>query len=147
MLTFRPATESDWPAIEALLLQSALPLDGARGHLDAFVLALDDGALVATAAVEAYASAGLLRSVAVTESHRGRGIGEAVLRLTILEARRRGLRTLHLLTTTAENYFSRRGFAKASRANAPIELRASAEFKGACPASATFMTMTVPPVP
>ena len=38
MLTFRPAAESDWPAIEALLLQSALPLDGARGPLDAFVL-------------------------------------------------------------------------------------------------------------
>ena len=147
MLTFRPATESDWPAIEALLLQSTLPLDGARDHLDAFVLALDDGALVATAAIETYASAGLLRSVAVAESHRGRGIGEAVLRLTILEARRLDMRTLHLLTTTAESYFSRRGFAKASRSDAPTELHASAEFKGACPASATFMTMTVPPAP
>ncbi len=147
MLTFRPATASDWPAIEALLVHSALPLDGARDHLDAFVLALDDGALVATAAIEAYASTGLLRSVAVAEGHRGRGIGEAVLRLTILEARRRDMRTLHLLTTTAENYFGRRGFAKASRADAPPELQASAEFKGACPASATFMTMTVPPAP
>ncbi len=147
MLTFRPATENDWPAIEALLLQSALPLDGARGQLDAFILALDGGTLVATAAIEAYSSAGLLRSVAVAESHRGRGIGEAVLRLMILEARRRNMRMLCLLTTTAENYFGRRGFAKASRADAPAELQASAELAGACPASATFMTMTVPPAP
>ena len=147
MLTFRPATESDWPAIEAMSLQSSLPLDGAREHLDAFVLAMDGGALVATAAIETYLSAGLLRSVAVAESHRGRGIGEAVLGLTILEARRRDMRTLHVLTTTAENHFSRRGFAKASRGDAPTELQASAEFKGACPASATLMTMTVLPAP
>lgn len=144
MLTFRPAIESDWPAIEALLIRSKLPLDGARDHLDAFLLALDDGTVVATAAIEAYASAGLLRSVAIAESHRGRGIGEAVLRLMILEARRRNVRTLHLLTTTAESYFGRRGFAKTPRANAPIELQASAEFRGACPASATFMSMNVP---
>jgi N-acetylglutamate synthase-like GNAT family acetyltransferase len=147
MLTFRPALERDWPAIEAMLVQSALPLEGAREHLDAFLLALDDGALVATTAIESYGSAALLRSVAVATSHRGRGIGEAVLGLMILEARRRNVRTLHLLTTTAESYFSQRGFAKESRADAPSELQASAEFRGACPASATFMTMAVPPTP
>lgn len=147
MLTFRPATESDWSAIEALLLQSALPLDGARHHLDAFFLALDDDALVATAAIEAYSSAGLLRSVTVAESYRGRGIGEAIVRLMILHARHRDVRTLHLLTTTAENYFSRHGFSVAPRTSAPSELEASAEFRGACPASATFMTLIVPPAP
>lgn len=145
MLTTRPAIEDDRPAIEALLAASALPLDGAHAHLGGFLLALDDGALVATAAIEAYGSAGLLRSVSVAEGHRGRGIGERMLRLAILEARRRGIRTLHLLTTTAETYFSRRGFAMAPRAEAPIELHASAEFKGACPASATFMSMALPP--
>ncbi len=147
MLTFRPATDEDWAAIEALLARSALPLDGAREHVDAFLLALDDGAVVATAAIETYGRAGLLRSVAVSESHRGRGVGDAVVRLMIIEARRRDVRTLHLLTTTAEDYFSRRGFVLASRANAPGELQASAEFRGACPASATFMTMTVSSAP
>src|SRR4051812_27115014 len=105
MLTFRPATEGDWPAIEALLTQSSLPLEGAREHLAAFILALDDGALVATAAIEVYGTAGLLRSVTVAEGHRGRSIGDAVLRLMVVEARLRHVRTLHLLTTTAVDYF------------------------------------------
>ncbi len=147
MLTFRPATDNDWPAIDALLAQSALPLEGAREHLGAFLLALDDGALVATAAIETYGTTGLLRSVTVSESHRGRGIGEAVVRLMIIEARRRDMRTLHLLTTTAEDYFTRHGFVVASRVDAPGELQASEEFRGACPTSATFMSMTVPSAP
>jgi N-acetylglutamate synthase-like GNAT family acetyltransferase len=147
MLTFRPAIENDWPAIETLLARSGLPLDGAREHLGAFLLALDGDALVATSAIERYGASGLLRSVAVAESHRGHGLGETVLRLMIFEARRCKMRTLHLLTTTAEDYFGQRGFSIASRADAPGELQASAEFKGACPASATFMTMVVPPAP
>lgn len=147
MLTFRPAIENDWPAIEALLARSALPLDGAHEHLGAFLLALDGDVLVATSAIEIHGAAGLLRSVAVAESHRGQGLGEIVLCLMIFEARRCKMRTLHLLTTTAGDYFGRRGFSIASRADAPSELQASAEFKGACPASATLMKMTVPPAP
>ena len=62
----------------------------------------------------------------------------------ITEAQRRDLRTLHLLTTTAEDYFSQRGFSIAPQSRAPDELQASAEFRGACPASATFMSMILP---
>lgn len=144
MLTFRPAAASDWAAIEALLVQCKLPVDGAREHLGEFLLALDGSTLVATAAIETYAPAGLLRSVAVAESHRGRGIGEELLHLIVKEARRGHLHTLHLLTTTAEDYFNQHGFSTSQRSDAPDELQASAEFRGACPASATFMSMVLP---
>lgn len=143
----RQATEPDWPAIEGLLMRSALPLAGARDHLAAFLLALEDDILVGTAAIEWYGSSGLLRSVAVAENHRGQGIAEALLGRLVLEARGREVRALHLLTTTASDYFARRGFTAGPRTEAPPELQASAEFQGACPASALFMTMAVPSVP
>jgi N-acetylglutamate synthase-like GNAT family acetyltransferase len=145
MLTFQAARPTDWPAIEALLVQAALPREGAREHLGAFLLTWDDAVLVGTAAVESYGACGLLRSVAVAASHRDRGIGAALVTALTAQARQRGTRTLHLLTTTAKDYFGARGFVEAARDTAPAALEASAEFRGACPASASFMTLALAP--
>ena len=62
----RAAQAADWPAIADLLTQLKLPLDGARDHLDSYLLALSaDGALLACAGAELYGPIALLRSVAV----------------------------------------------------------------------------------
>ena len=61
--------------------------------------------------------------------------------LVLQEARRRGFKAAYLLTTTARDYFLRLGFTPADRANAPLALRQSAEFKGACPDTADFMVL------
>lgn|GEM_PF-10013 len=143
----RGARPDDWPAVEALLRACALPIDGAADHLADFVVADDDGRLVAVAGLELHGPDGLLRSVAVSPEARGAGIGGAIVAAVEGLARGRGVHRLHLLTTTADAYFARRGFRARERAAAPESLRASAEFRGACPASATFMSMSLASAP
>lgn len=139
----RSAGAGDWAAISELLLASGLPLDGAREHVTDFILAEDGGAIVGCAAVERYGDAGLLRSVAVSESQRGRGLGVALVERCIADATDARLSTLVLLTTTAERFFPRFGFEVVDRERVSEAVRESAEFRGACPASATVMRLTL----
>ncbi len=81
----------------------------------------------------------LLRSVAVDEGERGGGLGRLLTERAIGEADARELAAVYLLTTTAEEYFTRFGFAVVAREQVPDSLRASVEFQSACPASATVM--------
>lgn len=138
-VSVRPAVASDWPAISALLQSEGLPLDGARDHLNDFRVAERDGHLVGCAGIEDYGSAALLRSVAVADSERNQGVGSALVDAILENAAACGIAEICLLTTTAEKYFERRGFRRDAIADAPPALRASAEFRGACPASAVFM--------
>ena len=140
-ITLRPADSRDWPAIEALLLANGLPLDGAREHLASFVLAIMERAIVGSAGLEIHGDVALLRSVAVAAGRHREGIGAQLVDERIQHARSRGLASLHLLTTTAEAYFARKGFQPRARDEGPPALRASAEFTGACPASAVFMSL------
>lgn len=137
----RAAEAADWPAIAALLRQCGLPEAGAREHLDGFRLIARDGALLACAALERHGRHGLLRSVAVAESARGARLGDALVAALVAEARASGLHDLALLTTSAADYFARRGFVRVPREALAGELGASAELRGACPASAVAMRL------
>jgi N-acetylglutamate synthase-like GNAT family acetyltransferase len=146
--SLRQAGPADWPAISALLELNKLPLDGARDHLSHYVVASANGEVVGTAGAERYGDVALLRSVAVAPGLHGQGIGRAMVGPLIDEARRRGVRSLHLLSVTAPEYFAQFGFKRGPREKAPPALQASAEFQGACPACAAFMSlMLVEPVP
>jgi amino-acid N-acetyltransferase len=63
----------------------------------------------------------------------------------IREGESRGLRALYLLTTTAEHYFPRFGFTRVDRSAVPADIRATEEFRSACPASATVMARPLSP--
>jgi L-amino acid N-acyltransferase YncA len=141
--SIRGADAGDWERIAGLLTTAGLPLAGAREHLDRFLLAERDGTLIGCAAVERYGTAGLLRSVAVTPAERSHGTGAALVSRCIATARLDGLDTLVLLTTTAPEYFPRFGFRTVDRSTVPEAIRASEEFRGACPASATVMLATL----
>jgi N-acetylglutamate synthase-like GNAT family acetyltransferase len=141
--TLRPATPADEPAVAALLTASALPLDGVHEALSSFVVAEEAGAIVGVAGIEACGTTGehaLLRSVAVAPAWRNRRLGRALVTRAIAEAERRGTKALYLLTTTADAYFPSFGFSPTTRDAVPEDVRDTAEFKGACPASATVMT-------
>jgi len=140
----RPATPRDWERIAALLSAASLPSAGARENLGGFLVAEHDGALVGCAAIERYGETGLLRSLAVGASERGRGTGADLVRRCIAEAAGAGLETLVLLTTTAERYFPRFGFKPIDRNEVPAAVHASAEFQGACPESAVAMRLRIP---
>ncbi len=139
-VTLRPAMPADWPEIATLLRTNDLPLDGAWAHLDRSLLAIVDGGIAGNAGTERYGAIALVRSVAVVPGLHGQGIGKLLLERLIELARQDGIARLYLLTVTAPEYFTRFGFERASREEAPEALSASAEFNGACPASAVFMT-------
>ena len=141
--TLRPATPADEPAVAALLTASALPLDGVHEAISSFVVAEDAGSIVGVAGIETCGTTGehaLLRSVAVAPAWRNRKLGRALVTRVIAEAEARGAKALYLLTTTADAYFPSFGFRKTARDEVPEDVRAPAEFKSACPASATVMT-------
>jgi N-acetylglutamate synthase-like GNAT family acetyltransferase len=139
----RPAGPADRPTVEALLAEAGLPLQGVAEWVDRFWLAEPaDGsgtAPVGVAGLELHGDAALLRSVAVAPEWRGSGVARLLTERVLDEAKAAGARETYLLTTTAEGYFTRLGFSCLARDEAPAALQASAEFRGACPASATLM--------
>lgn len=143
----RPGTPADAPAIEALLRSAELPFEGVPALLDGrgggFVVMEAPDALLACAAIEVHGRRGLLRSVAVREDLRGRGVGEALVLERIRQARSLGLETVHLLTTTAASWFPRFGFREIPRDDVPAEIRATWEFSVHCPESAKVLALSL----
>lgn len=138
-VSLRSATSGDWPAVSALLRAAKLPLDGAEAQLANFLLAESYGALVGVIGVERYADGALLRSAAVLEAWRGRGVGLSLLEALTTTCAAAGDVAIYLLTETAEPWFARHGFARISRDEVPAGVKQSVEFTTACPASATVM--------
>ena len=141
-VSLRRAVHADHEAVTTLLRDSQLPTDGVAEWLDQFWVAEHQGRVVGMAGMERYGDSGLLRSVAVTHEWRGTGIGRTLVDRVLTEGRAAGVREVYLLTTTAEHYFPRLGFGCVDRETVPAALQASAEFKGACPASAVVMRRT-----
>jgi N-acetylglutamate synthase-like GNAT family acetyltransferase len=136
----RDALPDDWPAIEALLRSYELPLEGAREHLALFSV-YEDGQVRGCAGAEIYGRVALLRSVAVAADARGNGAGRALVQRTLTRLEANGVTSVALLTTDAESYFRAFGFQPIVRESLPPKLNASAELRGACPASAVAMLL------
>lgn len=141
MATLRTARPSDLAAVQALLTTNKLPLDGVANALDCFVVAEHGGALVGVAGIDPCGEGqnALLRSVAVADAWKGRGLGRDLVTRAIRDAESRGVQALYLLTTTAEQYFPSFGFEPITRNAVPADVRANVEFATACPASAVVM--------
>lgn len=101
--------------------------------------AIEDNEVLGTIAVEFYGSTALLRSFAVTEEARNKGIGNELLLFLEEFVKQKAARELVLLTTTAAEYFARKGFQKIQRENTPAEIKESSEFRATCPSSAIVM--------
>lgn len=133
------ATDGDLAAVRRLLQHHHLPLDGVDEQIDTMVVARDGSTVVGTAAVELYAEGALLRSVAVDPSVQGRHLGHDLTDAALRLAQASGIDTVYLLTTTAEQFFPKLGFEPIPRDQVPATVRASVEFRSACPASAVVM--------
>jgi amino-acid N-acetyltransferase len=139
-----PALPADLDALRFRLAQASLPEAGFSDHLDSTLVARADGAVVGGVALELYGEEALLRSLAVAPAVRGGGLGQRLVEAALELARARGVRRVWLLTTTAERFFPRFGFRIVERSELPRALDASAELRGACPASAVAMGLELP---
>ena len=142
-MRIRNATSADLPAVESLLSASDLPLDGVRDNFSNFVVAEDDGEIAGAIGLEEFGAVALLRSAVVSPEHRGSGVGRRLVERLLVGAEVAGIEELYLLTTTADQYFPRFGFTHTTRSAVPDAVKASAEFKGACPDTAVVMTRRV----
>lgn len=136
----RTARAAERAELEGLLRAAELPLAGVvEGFPECYVFAQSKERVFGAAALETYGTAGLLRSVVVHHSVRGQGLGRALVEERLGRARELGLERVFLLTTSAEAYFEALGFVRVARAEVPAIMQVSAEFAGACPASAACL--------
>jgi len=142
-ITISPAKASDLDAIKSLLTAASLPTAGVEDHWKTFLIARDGEKVVGCGGAEAYQFAALIRSVAVSPEYRSHGIGRRLVRQLLDRLASRGLREFYLLTTTAEDYFRKRGFKTIDRDEVHPQLLSSREFQGACPDSAVCMRLVM----
>jgi amino-acid N-acetyltransferase len=135
----RTARAADLPKVLDLLGTARLPTAGVAEAFSHFLVAESEHVLVGAAGLEIYGASALLRSVVVEDSWRRSGVGRRLIEKALDEAKRRGIDDVFLLTTTAEHYFPRFGFACVTRDSAAADVQASVEFQGACPSTAVLM--------
>lgn len=103
-----------------------------------------DGNTVGYSGVEQCGEDALLRSVVVLPDHRGKSLGKMIVVETLRAAPVAG--NVYLATTTAAPFFSDLGFQVVDRLDVPDAILATRQLSGICPASATIMKLTRPPI-
>lgn len=91
------------------------------------------------AGLERNGTIGLLRSVDISADAGRRGVGSALVRQVLRDARVKLVREVYLLTTMASDWFPRFGFSVVPRSSFPAMLENSEELRGACPGTAVAM--------
>jgi len=89
--------------------------------------------------LELFGTVALLRSLAVVTSRRKTGLGSILVAHVEDYARNKGIKSLYLLTNTAESFFKHRGYERTARDDAPAAIRQTKEFSEICPVSSVFM--------
>lgn len=139
--TLERARPEDLDAALELLAQCGLPLQGVAESFGHFLVAREAQRLVGLVGLESCGPDVLLRSLAVATSHRGRGLGLALLAAALRLVPRTGAHEVYLLTTTARDFFLRHGFVDWPRRQAPEGVRATWEFAQGCPSTSAFMKL------
>ncbi|HVX51396.1 MAG TPA: arsenic resistance N-acetyltransferase ArsN2 [Chitinophagaceae bacterium] len=138
-ITITAANETHRDEIIALLDAEHLPAGDLPGMLDNFSLAVDGDAVVGVAGLEQYGKYGLLRSVVVSSVYRNNRIALQLVNAVEKRAEVLGLKTIYLLTETAERYFAAKGYTTVQREEVPEAIKMSSEFSHVCPVSAAVM--------
>jgi amino-acid N-acetyltransferase len=133
-----PAMKGELPALEALLAEAGLPTDVAPDLADLLVVR-HQGNIVGCAGMEIRGADALFRSLAVNPAYRGAGVGRRIYEALVERARAKGVEKAYLLTTTIAPLAASWGFQRIERETVPASIRETAQFQGACCASALAM--------
>lgn len=126
--------------VTALLMEAELPTSDLSTRRGLNLLGLKQGRrLVGVIGIEVHGKVALLRSLAVAPARRNCGCGAVLVSNAEAWAADRGINSLYLLTTTAAEFFARRGYEALSRSQAPVAIAATVQFLDLCPVSSTFM--------
>jgi len=129
----REATFEDSAALRTFLAAQGLPTDDILVTGTVYWIAETTKYVIASAGLEFGSEAALLRSVAIAEVHRGKGLGKRMVDRALVRARADGLRHVYLFSTGAGSYFAGIGFVEspveelvAALPNAPQVIRFAA---------------------
>lgn len=133
------ATEQSRVEIICLLQSQNLPSQDLPADLSDFYVALEEEKVIGLIGLERYDQYGLLRSMVVHPDHRNKQLAGTLVTMLEKDAHALGIKTLYLLTETADKYFSKKGYQTITRNEVPDVLKQSSEFSHVCPVSATVM--------
>jgi amino-acid N-acetyltransferase len=137
------ASLGDEGSIKAILSESGLPNEDITSHLEHFIMAKVGNDLIGVAGLEPIGELGLVRSLTVAPSHRGKGLGKLLYEKIVSYAHLQGIKELYLLTTTEEGFFKNLGFKNVKRENIPAQIKETTEFKYLCPSNAICMVRRI----
>ena len=89
--------------------------------------------------IQVFGETALLRSLAVSDSERGKGLGAALVHYVEQYAASVGINSIYLLTITAAQFFEAHGYSTANRTDAPTSIAGTSQFSNLCPSSSAFM--------
>ena len=141
-ITLERAGPDELIHLERVLEANGLPSEDVRAKPECFLVArsgTDETTVLGAGGIERDGTVGLLWSVVVVESRRGRGYGAALCDKLEEHAREEGVETLYLLTTTAVSFFEHRGYEEIARDEPPPSIQETTEFAELCPDSATCL--------
>jgi amino-acid N-acetyltransferase len=122
-----------------LLKAEKLPVDDLPASLENFLVATENDEVVGTVGLEYYGEYALLRSLAVKKENRSSGLAGNLLTKIEGLAQSNNAKEIFLLTETAPDYFTQKGYLTVSRAEVPVHVQQSSEFSHVCPVSAIVM--------
>lgn len=136
---FRSAVAADQPSVLELLAGCDLPVADVAEHLENFIVATENGAVIGVIGAEYFGIDALVRSLAVRPDQRGRGLGMALSEELLNRFALQGVHRAGLLTTTAEGFFLRHGFVPVVKENIPAFIKETREYRQFCPDTAVCM--------
>ncbi len=139
-MVFSFASPGDETRIKDLLNSCGLPYQDIDAlNLSHFLVLQDEAGLAGVIGLEPFGRDALLRSLAVRAGDRNRRLASQLVTGAEEYARSLGVRDLYLLTMTAADLFTRRGYENISRDSAPALIQETTEFRGLCPVSSVCM--------
>jgi amino-acid N-acetyltransferase len=134
----------DLPKIKNFLKTIDLPhTDLSPQHMGSFLAAYDGDHLAGLGGLEIFEQTALLRSLAVDQAYRSRGLGSHLLERLEELAREHGVTQIYLLTTDAERFFTHLGYSRTFRESAPAAIQSAPEFASLCSDTAILMTRRI----
>ena len=126
--------------LKAALAGAGLPTDDiAEPGRYFWRYSINDQVPVGFGGLEVHGEDALLRSVVTLPPLRGRGLGRKIVAGLEVEALALKCTVVYLLTTTAQDFFAKLGYAAVERASVPAAIRATAQFASLCPDTAAVM--------
>lgn len=143
MVQYTFANNNDLHEISQLLKNSELPYIDIEQSKVEFIVARKHYHIVGCIGIERYRNHALLRSFAVEVTLQNQGLGSELYSRMVLYCEEQQVQYLHLLTSTAREYFLKKDFSIQNRNNAPEAITRTKEFGNLCPATSTYMVKQI----